>query len=512
MFLKNIRKNIYRPSVISIVIDLMILLLALIVVLNWFPLTTRNPYGKYDEAALVYAVLWVLFSYLLGRYKPLHFQTYLPASFKLLYIIVLNTFLLSYVSYAFFNSYYSQYVIFTYSTVLFVINISFISLYFALLYAVDYDEEIETADEVRENAVVVPAPRLSDDELKERYKMIAHFAGNTSLVMLKKSIDLGSGNTFVHLTSDYQDIESVENYAYDTIIHLPRLNSHRGINKLFRIVNQKLPDKGFLVCCFESKSTRKKKILNRYPSGINYIFYLVNYTFRRLLPKIFITRRLYYDITKGKRRILSKTEVLGRLYYSGFEVIKEKKIGDLNYFYARRKKQPESQLKRNYGPLIRLRRTGKHGEIFDVYKMRTMHPYSEYIQAYIYERNKLDDGGKFKRDIRVTTLGRLMRKYWLDELPMIFNLLKGDMKVVGVRPLSVQYFNLYDKELQEKRVKFKPGLLPPFYVDMPKSIEEIQASEMKYLTECENKGVFRTDIKYFFLILKNIFFNRARSA
>ena len=94
---------------------------------------------------------------------------------------------------------------------------------------------------------------------------------------------------------------------------------------------------------------------------------------------------------------------------------------------------------------------------------------------------------------------------------MVFNLLNGEMKLVGVRPLSRQYFNLYDKKLQVKRTKFKPGLLPPFYADMPGTLEEIQNSEMKYLVACETQGVFITDLKYLIVILKNIFINKARS-
>ena len=121
------------------------------------------------------------------------------------------------------------------------------------------------------------------------------------------------------------------------------------------------------------------------------------------------------------------------------------------------------------------------------------------------------EGGKFNRDIRITTLGRLARKYWLDELPMIINLLKGDMKLVGVRPISQQYFSLYSKDLQEKRVRHKPGLLPPFYADMPKTLQEIEDSEMRYLTMCENKGTFMTDFIYFWRILYTIIFRRARS-
>ena len=126
-------------------------------------------------------------------------------------------------------------------------------------------------------------------------------------------------------------------------------------------------------------------------------------------------------------------------------------------------------------------------------------------------RNNLTEGGKIKDDIRITSYGQTMRKYWLDELPMCINLLRGEMKLVGVRPLSKHYFSLYSRELQLKRTRFKPGLLPPFYADMPKTLDEIQASEMKYLNDCETKGVFITDFKYFWKILVNIVFKHVHS-
>jgi lipopolysaccharide/colanic/teichoic acid biosynthesis glycosyltransferase len=253
-------------------------------------------------------------------------------------------------------------------------------------------------------------------------------------------------------------------------------------------------------------------MLKKHLKYVNYVIYSFDYLFKRVFPKIFFTRKFYYLFTGGKNRIFSKAEIIGRLYCFGFEVINEKKINNLNYIFARRHKQPEFTQKRIYGPLIRLRRFGKNGKIFDVFKMRTMHPYSEYLQAYIYERNSLQDGGKFNKDTRVTTLGRLMRKYWFDELPMIINLFQGDLKLVGVRPLSAHYFSLYSKELQELRIQFKPGLLPPFYADMPHTLPEIEGSEMRYLRACQNKGIFLTDLRYLFLILKNIFFKKARSS
>lgn len=77
----------------------------------------------------------------------------------------------------------------------------------------------------------------------------------------------------------------------------------------------------------------------------------------------------------------------------------------------------------------------------------TMHPYSEYLQRYVFEKNSLQEGGKIKDDFRVTYWGRIMRKLWIDELPMFINFFKGDLKLVGVRPLSTHYLTFMMKNL-----------------------------------------------------------------
>lgn len=110
----------------------------------------------------------------------------------------------------------------------------------------------------------------------------------------------------------------------------------------------------------------------------------------------------------------------------------------------------------------------------------------------------------------MTSWGSFLRKYWLDELPMFINFFKGEMKLVGVRPLSLHYFNLYPEGLQMLRIRTKPGLIPPFYADLPKTMEEIQASEQRYL-EQYNKHPIRTDLKYLGKVFINIAIRGARS-
>ena len=126
-------------------------------------------------------------------------------------------------------------------------------------------------------------------------------------------------------------------------------------------------------------------------------------------------------------------------------------------------------------------------------------------------KNDLKDGGKIKDDFRISLEGKFLRKFWIDELPMLYNLLKGEMKLVGVRPLSAHYFSLYTKELQELRVTTKPGLIPPFYVDMPVTLEQIMASEMKYLRAYKKRPIC-TDFVYFFKSLYSILIKRNRSS
>jgi hypothetical protein len=81
---------------------------------------------------------------------------------------------------------------------------------------------------------------------------------------------------------------------------------------------------------------------------------------------------------------------------------------------------------------------------------------------------------------------------------------------VGVRAISYHYFSLYPKELQELRIKTKPGLIPPYYVDRPKSFDEICSSEHRYL-ESYLQHPWKTDWKYFWKATYNIFVKKVRS-
>ena len=163
-------------------------------------------------------------------------------------------------------------------------------------------------------------------------------------------------------------------------------------------------------------------------------------------------------------------------------------------------------------PVVHLRRVGKGGKEIVVHKFRTMYTYSEYLQPYVSHYQGLASGGKFKDDYRVNFWGRLLRRTWLDELPMVWNLVRGDIKLVGVRPLSRQYLGLYSPEMQRLHTSVKPGLLPPFYYERrsPQTLDEVQASERRYI-EAYHRAPFRTDWRYFWGIVGNIVLRRKHS-
>jgi len=110
----------------------------------------------------------------------------------------------------------------------------------------------------------------------------------------------------------------------------------------------------------------------------------------------------------------------------------------------------------------------------------------------------------------MTSWGKIFRKLWIDELPQIINWFRGEVSLVGVRALSQHFFDLYPEDVKQLRIQFKPGLVPPYYADMPKSFDEIVESEIRYLLQKMEKP-FITDINYFYKAFYNIIFRHARS-
>jgi lipopolysaccharide/colanic/teichoic acid biosynthesis glycosyltransferase len=114
----------------------------------------------------------------------------------------------------------------------------------------------------------------------------------------------------------------------------------------------------------------------------------------------------------------------------------------------------------NPGPIIfTQKRVGKFGRVFDFYKFRSMKTNAESLKKELLAQNESQDGVifKMKNDPRITRFGRIMRKLSIDEMPQLYNVLKGDMSLVGPRPAVPSEVKEYTLK-ERKRLNIVPGI------------------------------------------------------
>ncbi len=514
-----------KTRISTIFIDLLIVFITFLLILWWKPEVVKGMTPDYWKSFWIFLTIWLLVSLMLEKYHCTLINKYRDVVFT---VIIANVSILAIVSILIFSfkAYgFSRLVVYGIIGLASLQELIFGYLFYKskkfqamphMFMGLKEDKDILDSDRENEQqkAVILDDPIHSgydEDYLDNLRELIITETGKEVYQFVENHINPDPVKNLIIDTSTRFNIAKYPQGRFVTIINFKRINDIRRINKFFETANEKLPVGGIFIDNVETYVLRKQRVLAKYPKGLNWFIYFLDWWFKRVFPKLKITKSIYFFITAGRNRVLSKAETFGRLYSCGFEMLDEAFIAGSLYFIARKVKKPAFDYNPTYGPFIKLKRKGKNGKIFKVYKFRTMHAYSEYLQEYIHAKNDLQQGGKFADDFRITTLGRILRKLWLDELPMFINLFKGDMKLFGIRPLSTHYFNLYTEELKEKRIKYKPGLIPPFYVDLPKTLEEIMESEMRYL-EAYEKHPFLTDWRYFWKALYNIIIKRARSA
>jgi lipopolysaccharide/colanic/teichoic acid biosynthesis glycosyltransferase len=341
--------------------------------------------------------------------------------------------------------------------------------------------------------------------------LVIEKCGEDASDFFSKFLDIDTESTLVVSTTNTFNILN-HNGEINSVVNLSRCNDIRFLNKFFETVNARLKDEGVFVCCLETFSARRhRKKIGRIPVLRN-LYFGFEFIFMRVFPKLPFFKKVYFLVTNGRNRLLSKAEVLGRLASCGFEIIDYDSFNGLMYIAAKKNGMPAFNMNPSYGPLYKMPRIGKNGKVIGVYKFRTMHPYAEYLQDYILRVHGYAETGKPANDFRLTPWGLFLRRYWLDELPQLINVLKGEMKLVGVRPISARYFEDIPKDLQDLRLTQKPGCIPPYVsLDRKASVESVLQAEREYLLE-KIKNPYTTDLKYFFKALFNIVFRKKRSA
>ena len=149
-------------------------------------------------------------------------------------------------------------------------------------------------------------------------------------------------------------------------------------------------------------------------------------------------------------------------------------------------------------------RIGKNGRPFKIYKVRTMIVGADAMQAELKQQNEMEGHMfKMKDDPRIFGIGRFMRKFSVDELPQFFNVLKGEMSLVGTRPPTEEEFTNYDPH-HKARLSIKPGLTGMWQVSGRNEIrnfEEIVRLDTHYISNWSLGMDFRIIFKTILVVL-----------
>jgi len=301
-----------------------------------------------------------------------------------------------------------------------------------------------------------------------------------------------------------------------------RLNNVVRLNNTLRSMVENLILGGYLIVNYTPMEIELEK-LKKESSKISYPFkYTLNCIIYRWLLKITWLSKLYFSkpfafidsfrekYTSGKRRYLSRAEIWGRLVYFGLEIIEETTDDGTAYVIAKKITEPSKNKIPTYHTVVTLEKVGLFGSIIRLHKIRSMYPFSEFLQKDLYKKNGLTNTGKFKNDFRLTDYGPFIRKYWIDEIPGIIDWLRGDIKLVGMRATSPHYLSLYPKDVIRKYMQVKPGLIPPIFDEKTTGFDQIVEIENRYLERYLGNPI-KTDIEYFWYTFRDIFIRKVRS-
>ena len=507
-------------KILIIVFDLLLISFSFLILAWEKPDTIDLILPEYKNSFFIFSLIWLGLSFLFGKYdlynikKPIH----LTISITSITFIVLS--IVSILLFALKLNSYSRIIVF--GTILLCYILELIS--FRVIYGWVMKNNLQYEKRKNEDLFVVERQQIQTiihrpainkaEEIKvknRRKKLITLESGPEVLEYISDHINIDSETIALTSTTTPFNIENLNGHNLPAIINLKKVNDMRSINKFFIAVNQKLCNSGIYIGCFETNKQRSTRIVHKFPKYIKQFVIIADYLICRISPRFLGIKNSYLNLSSGVKNMISKAEVLGRLVCCGFEIIEYKEINNLTYFVVTKARKPGFNPNQSYGSLFKMPRIGMGGEMIHVYKFRTMYPYSEYLQDYVLNLNGYSVVGKPADDFRLTKWGKFLRKYWLDELPQLINVLRGEMNLVGIRPLSRRAFEDYPDDVKEMRIKYKPGCIPPYISLLKQGMAQSIEAERTYLLEKEKNPV-ATDLKYFKMAIFNIITNKIRSA
>lgn len=508
----------YNP--ITLTIDFFLLVFAIFIT-NYFINGSFLLSEHFYELTGMIGLLWLMTGIFTGKFSNKHHRNVWYAWSPVIKSILLMASGLAFSIFSFRLFHFSRFEIFGSLAVLGISETFILFSYYFIFKKKSRIADVETISEVRDR--ISSNNKIADETCYKKSSFEEYIKTNLEDNSIQSVSDLinfisnipeiaefKKEDSSILDTNNIFNLKNIKEHSLKMFVNLHKVNDFQQLNKYFLEVYRRLKPGGFFLGKVVTNTSYKNEFFQKYPKYIAEVFYTFHFIFRRVLPKLPVLKNIINTIANKTNRMLSKAETLGRLYFCGYKVVGVTEIDGNLFFMAQKVNIPSLDKNPSYGLIIKLKRIGLDGKVFNLYKCRTMHPYSEFLQEYIYEQNKLLESGKILNDFRITSWGKVFRKFWIDELPQIVNYLKGDLNIIGVRALSKHYFSLYPEYVQKLRIKCKNGLIPPYYADMPKNFDEIIESEERYLYK-KLKNPILTDIIYFFRAMNNIVLKKARS-
>lgn len=257
----------------------------------------------------------------------------------------------------------------------------------------------------------------------------------------------------------------------------------------------------------EAGASHIPKVVARYRTHDNNLTLDLEFRKKGLKSKILIIDKYVDDpferfYLKGKGTLVSWGKVLLRNKKLAFQ--KHQSLLELSNYNPRKLLSDMFYVKKAFG---------KDFRPINIYKVRTMHPNSdERLEDLLNGGIDIDQDGKYVGDPRITSTGKFLRKYWIDELPQFLNLVKGDIKLVGLRAKEKTEWSLYPEEVMKNALKSKPGLFGIQYASREPGGNGLPIRKVERYLEQYNKNPLQTDATYLAKILFNIFIRGVRSS
>ena len=352
-------------------------------IVNYLKRGTFDLSPEYEKLLLIIYGLWFVTALITKKFDP-GYRNYYYAMAQWTKAVVFMAATIAVFVFAFRLFYYSRFQVFGFFLLLILFESVLYYVYYVLSRNGKNGGDIESIEEIK---TVIKQEGLSlDIDIEDlhsrltrpiRNKLQEVYLNDSPEVfdfldhMMDLSSIISAESAIIHRSEMYHQ-KTTDSPYIRLLINLERVNNIRWVNRYFLEAHKMLLPGGYFVGMANTIGLYKKRFFEKYPKYFSQVFYFINYIFRRVFPKLSVTKKIYFTITKGNNRAISKAETLGRLYFCGFKVIAEKEIGDNLYFVAQKVKTSSIDENPSYGPLVKFSRVGLNGSNLDVYKFRTM--------------------------------------------------------------------------------------------------------------------------------------------